>query len=142
MREVTHLESATTTPSVVAGDTVLTAVHRGRCPVLLNDWTIEELEGDHFFPSAPPASPGLSTVHPSRALSLQKQCYVCSSPVCSTGLHCPSSASHSPDTGYHQSTLILSKCTGTPSLSHMGSLESLVTVSFCAQNVFGVLGNT
>lgn len=42
---------------VVAGDTVVTVVCRGWCPVLLNDGTTEELEGDHFFPPASPSIP-------------------------------------------------------------------------------------
>lgn len=119
---------------VVAGDAVVTAVYRGWCPVLLNDGTIEELEGDHFVPPASPSIPRTAC----RALSPQQQCWVCSWPACSPGLHCPSSTSHSADTGYYQSTLILSRSTGMPSLTHLGSLESPVIVSFCAQNVFGV----
>lgn len=55
---------------MVAGDAVVTAVYRGWCPVLLNDGTIEELEGDHFFPPASPSIPRTAC----RALSPQQQC--------------------------------------------------------------------
>lgn len=78
-----------------------------------------------------PASPGLS-VPPGPCLYRSVRCDPLGSTVLPQG-------SQPSVTGCQQSTLTPSKCTSTPSLSHVGSLIISVIMSFCAQNRFGVI---
>lgn len=126
---------------VVAGDTVVSDVYRGRCPVLLNDGTIEELWSHHFFPPASPSIPR-ATCSP----SLQGPFFTAA--VMGVFLTCllhwaPLSFLSKPFSRHRLPSIYIDtfQMYRDAQPYHLGSLESPVIVSFCAQNVFGVSGN-